>query len=258
MSNNREKSNSIYKLIKIIEKLRVKCPWDREQTFDSLRSLTIEETFELSEAIILNNNEQIKNELGDILLHIIFYSTIASESNLFNINDVSESISKKLINRHPHVFANKKIKNTKDLKRNWEEVKLKEGSKSVLSGVPKGLPPIYKAMRIQDKVSSIGFDWNKLTDVKKKINEELLELEAEINDNNKDKIENEFGDLLFSLINYARFIKIDPSKSLEKTNLKFIKRFNFIEKHVSSKGMKIKDFSINQLDLLWEKSKISS
>tara|TARA_B100001057_G_scaffold90267_1_gene86467 strand:- start:4189 stop:4965 length:777 start_codon:yes stop_codon:yes gene_type:complete len=255
MSMKKKCIDSINNLIKLVEELRVKCPWDREQTFDTLRNLTIEETFELSEGIILNDNEQIKNELGDILLHIIFYSIIASENNFFNLYDVSESISKKLINRHPHVFDNKKINNSDDLKRNWEEIKLKEGNKSVLSGVPKGLPPIFKAIRIQDKVSSIGFDWTNLSDVKKKVNEELLELQTEINKNNKEKIEDEYGDLLFSLINYARFIKIDPSKSLEKTNIKFMNRFNFMEKNISSKGKKINDLSINELDLLWEKSK---
>ena len=255
MSIKKKYIDSIYNLIKLVEELRLKCPWDKEQTFDTLRNLTIEETYELSEAIILNDSEQIKNELGDILLHIIFYATIASENEFFNLYDVSESISNKLINRHPHVFENKKINNRDDLKRNWEEIKLKEGNKSVLSGVPNGLPPIFKAIRIQDKVSSIGFDWTNISDVKKKVNEELLELQIEINKNNKEKIENEFGDLLFSLINYARFIKIDPSKSLEKTNIKFMNRFNFIEKNISSKGKKINELSSNELDLLWKKSK---
>ena len=255
MSIKKKYIDSIYNLIKLVEELRLKCPWDKEQTFDTLRNLTIEETFELSEAIILNDSEQIKNELGDILLHIIFYATIASENEFFNLYDVSESISNKLINRHPHVFDNKKINNSDDIKKNWEEIKLKEGNKSVLSGVPNGLPPIFKAIRIQDKVSSIGFDWTNISDVKKKVNEELLELQIEINKNNKEKIENEFGDLLFSLINYARFIKIDPSKSLEKTNIKFMNRFNFIEKNISSKGKKINELSSNELDLLWKKSK---
>tara|TARA_B110000116_G_scaffold266593_2_gene277568 strand:- start:1614 stop:2384 length:771 start_codon:yes stop_codon:yes gene_type:complete len=255
MNSRTQQLNSLNKLLDIIDELREKCPWDKKQTFNSLRHLTIEETFELSEAIIENSESDIRNELGDLLLHVFFYAKIASENNSFDIGDVANSISKKLINRHPHVYGGLSFLNEEQVKRNWEEIKLKEGNKSVLSGLPKSLPPIIKAQRIQDKVSGVGFDWENLNQVRKKIDEELLELDVEIIDKNIEKIEEVFGDLLFSMINYARFLKIDPSMSLEKTNIKFINRFKFIEDKLNLMGKKINEMSVNEIELFWQESK---
>jgi len=255
MNSRTQQLNSLNKLLDIMDELREKCPWDKKQTFNSLRHLTIEETFELSEAIIENSESDIRNELGDLLLHVFFYAKIASENNSFDIGDVANSISKKLINRHPHVYGGLSFLNEEQVKRNWEEIKLKEGNKSVLSGLPKSLPPIIKAQRIQDKVSGVGFDWENLNQVRKKIDEELLELDVEIIDKNIEKIEEVFGDLLFSMINYARFLKIDPSMSLEKTNIKFINRFKFIEDKLNLMGKKINEMSVNEIELFWQESK---
>ena len=228
--NTEKKLGSISKLLKIMDILRKECPWDQKQTFESLRPLTLEETYELVDAIDNKNIHEIKHELGDLLLHVIFYSKIASESNYFDISDVADSITKKLIFRHPHVFDNRSSIDEKQVKNNWEKLKLKEGNKSILSGVPKSLPSILKAIRIQKKVSNVGFEWEEINDVKHKIYEEIEELNEEIKRGAREKIQDEFGDVLFSLINYARFLDIDPDYCLEKSNKKFIKRFKLLEK----------------------------
>lgn len=221
---------SLNRLLIIMDELREKCPWDRKQTFDSLKPLTIEETYELVDAISENNIEEIKNELGDLLLHIVFYSKIASESNKFDFADVANSISEKLIYRHPHVYEDKLELDENQVKLNWEKLKLKDGKKSVLEGVPKTLPPILKSMRIQQKASNVGFNWSNKIESKEKVNEELNELDDEISSGNLEKINNEFGDVLFSLINYGKHIGVNPDSSLEKANKRFIKRFKFVEK----------------------------
>ena len=221
---------SLNRLLIIMDELREKCPWDRKQTFDSLKPLTIEETYELVDAISENNIEEIKNELGDLLLHIVFYSKIASESNKFDFADVANSISEKLIYRHPHVYEDKLELDENQVKLNWEKLKLKDGKKSVLEGVPKTLPPILKSMRIQQKASNVGFNWSNKIESKEKVNEELNELDDEISSGNLEKINNEFGDVLFSLINYGKHIGVNPDSSLEKANKRFINRFKYVEK----------------------------
>ena len=246
---------SIGRLLEIMDDLREKCPWDKKQTFESLKPLTIEETFELADAISENNIEEIKNELGDLLLHIIFYSRIASESNKFDISDVADSISEKLIYRHPHVYNKTKKINEKEVKLNWEMLKLKDGRKSVLEGVPKSLPSILKSMRIQQKASNVGFDWNDQRKVKNKILEELKELSDELEIGDYKKIEDEFGDLIFSVINFGRYIGINPDSALEKTNNKFIKRFMFIENKMKSESKSFQNSSLDELNKYWELSK---
>ena len=221
------------RLLHIMDDLRLKCPWDKKQTMESLRHLTIEEVYELGDAILDNDLEEVKKELGDVLLHIVFYAKIGSETNSFDIADVCDSISDKLIDRHPHIYGDVEVSNEEDVKRNWEQLKLKEGKKSVLEGVPQSLPAMVKANRIQDKVSGVGFDWEASHQVFDKLKEELAELELEINQGNKDNIENELGDVFFSLINYARFLKVNPENALERTNKKFIKRFPLIIKNIS-------------------------
>jgi XTP/dITP diphosphohydrolase len=234
-----------------MDKLRIECPWDKEQTMNSLRHLTIEETYELSDAIISGDFNEIKNELGDLLLHIVFYSKIASETNLFNFNDVINSICDKLILRHPHIYDKLNVNNINDVKKNWELIKLKNGSKGVLSGVSSRLPSLIKAMRIQEKVSGVGFKWDKPSDYLNKLVEEINEFEVESNKSDSQKMENEFGDILFSLISYANFKNINCDKALEITNNKFIDRFNYIEKNNSD----LYKMSQNELLKHWEKSK---
>lgn len=255
--NYKDTLESFTKLLKIMDELRDKCPWDREQTFHSLRNLTIEETYELSQALVDLDYQDIKKELGDILLHIVFYSKIASQENKFDIKDVIDSLNEKLIRRHPHIYSDAKAEDSNMVKENWEDIKLKEGPKSVLSGVPDGLPALIKAYRIQEKVQGVGFDWKKPEHAWAKVEEEKQELEVEINSKEKDidKISQEFGDLLFSLVNYSRFIGVDPELALEKTNKKFIKRFKFIEKEVNEKGKNIRKMSLEDLDLIWNKAK---
>ena len=243
---------SIGQLLSIMDRLRDDCPWDKKQTFESLSSLTVEETYELIDAISEDNNEEIKNELGDLLLHIIFYSKIASETNLFDISDVANSISNKLINRHPHIFKNKKEISENEVKRNWEKLKLSEGRKSVLSGVPNSLPPLLKAIRIQKKVSNIGFDWKKSKHVKKKVYEEIDEFFLEIESNNIDKAKEEFGDLLFSLVNYSRHKGIDSNESLKKSTNKFISRYKKLEKIIENKKTTIDKLDENDVNSIWE------
>ena len=246
---------SIGRLLEIMDDLREKCPWDNKQTFESLKSLTIEETYELVDAISEKNIEEIKNELGDLLLHIIFYSRIASESNKFDISDVADCISEKLIYRHPHVYNKTKKINEKEVKLNWEKLKLKDGRESVLEGVPKTLPSILKSMRIQQKASNVGFDWKDQRKVKNKILEELKELSDELEIGDYKKIEDEFGDLIFSVINFGRYIGINPDSALEKTNKKFIKRFMILENKMKSESKSFENSSLDELNKYWKLSK---
>jgi XTP/dITP diphosphohydrolase len=244
------------RLLNIMDELRDKCPWDQKQTMESLTHLTIEETYELVDSILDKDMSEVKGELGDLLLHIVFYSKIASETNDFDINDVINSICDKLIQRHPHVYGNEIIKNEEDVKRNWEKIKLKSGKKSVLQGVPKSLPAMVKATRIQEKVKGVGFDWDNKEQVFEKVKEEFSELHLEIKrTDNQEKIEKEFGDVLFSMINYARFIGIDPETALERTNKKFISRFNYLEQEVKKNKLDLMKMTLEEMDLIWDKSK---
>jgi XTP/dITP diphosphohydrolase len=246
---------SLNRLLIIMDELREKCPWDRKQTFDSLKPLTIEETYELVDAISENNIEEIKNELGDLLLHIVFYSKIASESNKFDFTDVANSISEKLIYRHPHVYEDKLELDENQVKLNWEKLKLKDGKKSVLEGVPKTLPPILKSMRIQQKASNVGFNWSNKIESKEKVNEELNELDDEISSGNLEKINNEFGDVLFSLINYGKHIGVNPDSSLEKANKRFINRFKYVEKKMKLENKTFENLSKIELNKYWDLAK---
>jgi XTP/dITP diphosphohydrolase len=253
--NKKTQLDSISRLLDVMDELREKCPWDQKQTFESLKSLTIEETFELADAISDNNINEVKNELGDLLLHIIFYSKIASETNLFDISDVAKSITSKLIFRHPHVYGDLSGIDENQVKSNWEKLKLKEGKKSVLEGVPKALPSFIKSMRIQEKVSNLGFDWSKRKDVKNKILEELNELELELESGNSENVESELGNLIFSVINYARFIGVNADNALEKTNKKFIKRFMNVESQLKKDEKNFSDITEKEMIGYWEKSK---
>ena len=252
-----ERTASFLNLIKIMDELREKCPWDKKQTIESIRHLTIEETFELSDAILKNDLNEIKKELGDLLLHIVFYSKIASETNDFNIKDVIDGLCEKLIFRHPHVYGDVKAETEEQVKQNWEQLKQKEkdGNKSVLSGVPNSLPALLKAYRIQEKARAVGFDWEKPEQVYEKVKEELAEFETEIKYGNQQNAEKEFGDVLFSLINYARFLNINPEDALEQTNKKFIKRFNYMENKVKTQGKQISDCKLEELDIYWNEAK---
>ncbi|MDA9348846.1 MAG: nucleoside triphosphate pyrophosphohydrolase [Polaribacter sp.] len=255
MNSRKEQLAAFNRLLDIMDELREKCPWDKKQTLESLRHLTIEETYELADAILDNDLQEIKKELGDVLLHIVFYAKIGSEKKAFDIGDVANSISDKLISRHPHIYGDVKVKNEEDVKRNWEQLKLKEGKKSVLEGVPKSLPAVVKASRIQEKVAGVGFDWEKPEQVWEKVQEELEELNEEIKKGNKENTEKEFGDVLFSMINYARFIDVNPENALEKTNKKFINRFQFLEKIAKKEGKNISEMTFAEMDVYWEKSK---
>jgi XTP/dITP diphosphohydrolase len=243
------------RLLDIMDELREKCPWDRKQTFETLRHLTIEETYELGDAILDNDLVEIKKELGDLLLHIVFYSKIGSEKNAFDIADVAHHISDKLVYRHPHIYGDTDVKNADQVEKNWEAIKLKEGKKSVLQGVPKSLPALVKAYRIQDKVAGVGFDWKNTADVLDKVKEELEELQSEVDTADSDKMEAELGDVMFSLINYARFLKVNPENALERTNKKFIKRFNYIEKKAEQLGKKINELTLEEMESFWQKAK---
>ena len=246
--------DSFKKLVKIIDRLRLECPWDRRQTFESLRNLTIEETYELADAILEKNWDDVKNELGDLLLHIVFYAKMGSEKKLFDINDIINHVSEKLVDRHPHVFGDKKVLTSEEVEKSWESIKL-TNSKGVLKGVPKKLPALIKAYRIQQKVSGIGFDWKNKSGIIDKIDEELTELKEEIIKKDKNLTELEFGDFLFSVVNYARFLDIDPEIALEKSNKKFTKRFEKIEHEVKKKGLSLGEVNITDLNLLWENAK---
>ena len=255
MNSRAQQLASIDRLLTIMDELRLKCPWDKKQTLQSLRHLTIEETYELGDAILDNDLVEVKKELGDLLLHIVFYAKIGSETNDFDIADVADSISEKLISRHPHIYGDVEVKDEEEVKRNWEQLKLKEGKSSVLEGVPKSLPALVKASRIQDKVAGVGFDWEHPEQVWEKVQEELTELNTEIKKGNTDAIEAEFGDVLFSMINYARFINVNPENALERTNKKFIKRFQFLEKAAKKEGKELSDMTLTEMDVHWENSK---
>lgn len=247
------------RLLEVLYTLRVECPWDKKQTMESLRHLTIEEMYELADAILENDMPEIKKELGDILMHLVFYARIAEEEEQFDIVDVLNAICDKLISRHPHIYSDTVVENEDDVKQNWESLKLKEGNKSVLSGVPKSLPALVKAYRIQDKVRGVGFDWEDKKEVWAKVEEELAEFKAEFDINqeaiNKERAESEFGDLLFSLINYARHIGINPENALEKTNKKFIFRFSYLEEKAKEHGRELRDMTLEEMDVYWNEAK---
>jgi XTP/dITP diphosphohydrolase len=248
------------RLLTIMDDLRTNCPWDKKQTLESLRHLTIEETYELSDSILSGDMTEIKKELGDLMLHLVFYSRIASETNDFTITDVLNGICDKLINRHPHIYGDVDVKDENDVKRNWEQIKLKEGNKSVLGGVPASLPALVKASRIQEKARGVGFDWEEKSQVWEKVEEEMQEFRNEFNAEDEssidyEKAEGEFGDLLFSLINYARFININPEDALEKTNRKFIKRFQYLESKAKENGRQLHDMTLAEMDVFWNEAK---
>lgn len=243
------------RLLHIMDDLREKCPWDKKQTIQTLRKLTIEETYELSDAIIQEDWKSIKEELGDLFLHLVFYSKIGKEQNQFDVDDVLNAISEKLIFRHPHIYGDVKVENEEDVKRNWEQLKLKEGKKSVLEGVPNSLPAINKAQRIQDKVRAVGFDWDDKEQVMEKVMEEINELKEAVEQKDEDGIELEFGDVLFALINYSRFIEVDTEKALERTNQKFMKRFRWMENYAKEKELNMHEMNLQQLDEIWNLAK---
>ena len=256
-----EKLKSFDRLLTIMDELRLNCPWDKKQTLESIRHLTIEETYELSDAILNGDMEEIKKEIGDLMLHLVFYAKIASEKNAFDITDALNAIAEKLIHRHPHIYGGVEAADEQAVKENWEKIKLKEkGNQSVLGGVPKTLPALVKAIRIQDKARGVGFDWEKKTQVWEKVEEEMQEFKNEFNTADdrpidKEKAMTEFGDLLFSLVNYARFIDIDPEEALERTNLKFIKRFQYLEKAAAKDGKDLTQMSLAEMDTYWEQAK---
>jgi XTP/dITP diphosphohydrolase len=245
------------RLLEIMDELREKCPWDKKQTIETLRTLTIEETYELADAIIKNDLNELKKELGDLLLHIVFYAKIGSEKNEFDITDVINGINEKLVNRHPHIFGDVKVKDHREVEENWEQIKLKEKGRnnSVLSGVPDSLPALVKANRVQQKVRGVGFDWEEREQIWDKVKEEIAELQHEVESEDQEKIESEFGDVFFSLINAARLYDIDPETALERTNKKFIKRFNFLEEQTLKKGISLNDMSLDEMNVIWEAAK---
>ncbi|WP_392420255.1 nucleoside triphosphate pyrophosphohydrolase [Capnocytophaga canis] len=256
MKKNRlQQLQAFERLLDIMDDLREKCPWDKKQTLQSLRHLTIEETYELGDAILDNDLNEIKKELGDLLLHIVFYAKMGSETNDFDIADVANTVCDKLIERHPHIYGNVKVENEDDVKRNWEKIKLKEGKKSVLEGVPKSLPALVKATRIQDKVAGVGFDWDSIDGVFDKIKEEINELHHEVTHKNKENIEKELGDVFFSLINYSRFLKVNPEDALEKTNKKFIKRFQYLENKAQEQHKSLKNMTLTEMEAFWQEAK---
>jgi XTP/dITP diphosphohydrolase len=263
MHSLEEKKEAFARLVKIMDELREKCPWDKKQTIESLRHLTIEETYELCDAILDKDMQKIKKELGDLLLHLVFYARIASETNDFDMLDVINSLCEKLIVRHPHIYGDVKVKNEHEVKENWEKIKLRdkdsqteEGYRSVLNGVPLSLPSVVKAWRIQEKVRAVGFDWEKPEQVWGKVEEELGELKKEVdNKSEKERVEDEFGDVMFALINYARFIGVNPEDALEKTNRKFIKRFQYLEREASKEGKNLSDMTLAEMDVYWNKAK---
>ncbi|MFY8188748.1 MAG: nucleoside triphosphate pyrophosphohydrolase [Flavobacterium sp.] len=255
MNNRAQQLEAFGRLLNIMDDLREKCPWDRKQTNETLRHLTIEETYELADAILNNDPTEIKKELGDVLLHIVFYAKIGSETNSFDIADVANSICDKLIDRHPHIYGDVVVANEEEVKQNWEKLKLKEGKKSVLEGVPKGLPALVKASRIQEKARGVGFDWEDPHQVWDKVQEEMAEFQAEVNLGNQEAMEAEFGDLLFSMINYARFLKINPENALERTNKKFIHRFQYLESKAAELGKSLADMTLAEMDVFWNEAK---
>ena len=255
MNSREDQLKAFDRLLTIMDELREQCPWDRKQTMESLRHLTIEETYELGDAILDKDIDEVRKELGDLLLHLVFYAKIGSETNDFDIADVANGICEKLISRHPHIYGDVQVENEEDVKKNWENLKLKEGKKSVLEGVPRSLPALVKASRIQDKVAGVGFDWEEPQQVFEKLQEELGELQEEIDKADKDKMEAEFGDVMFSMINYARFLKINPENALERTNKKFISRFKYLEEKAAENNKALKDMSLAEMDVYWNEAK---
>ena len=251
----KEKGVAFIRLVEIMGRLRIECPWDKKQTMDSLRYLTIEEMYELSDSILDKDMDEIKKELGDLLLHIIFYSRIASEGDYFDITDVINAISDKLIHRHPHIYGDVKVKDEKQVKENWEKLKLKEGKTSVLEGVPNSLPSVIKAFRIQEKVRGIGFDWENKEQVWEKVKEEIEELKIEEKNNQHDRIEEEFGDVLFALVNYSRFINVNPEDALERTNKRFISRFKIMEEKIKKEGKDLSEMTFEEMNTYWDWAK---
>lgn len=252
-----EKIEALGKVMDTLDILRVKCPWDRKQTFESLRSNTVEEVYELCDALIKSDNANIRKELGDVLLHILFYAKIGEEKDMFDICDVANALNDKLIFRHPHVFGEVNVENAHDVEQNWEQIKLKEkdGNRSVLAGVPSALPALVKSYRIQEKAANVGFDWEEKAQVWDKVSEELSEFQAELDGGDKSDMESEFGDLMFSLINVARLYDINPDNALERTNLKFIRRFSYIESKAKEMGRSLKDLKLAEMDDLWNEAK---
>ena len=255
MNSRKDQLKALDRLLTIMDELREQCPWDRKQTMQTLRHLTIEETYELGDAILDDDLQEVKKELGDLLLHIVFYSRIGSETKDFDIADVANEICEKLIHRHPHIYGDTKVDNEEDVKKNWESLKLKEGKKSVLEGVPTSLPALVKASRIQEKVAGVGFDWEEPQQVFEKLKEELEELQHEVDSENREAMEAEFGDVLFSMINYARFLKINPENALERTNKKFIKRFQYLEAKAREQNKTLREMTLAEMDVFWEEAK---
>ena len=255
MTNRTDQLKAFDRLLTIMDELRDKCPWDQKQTMETLRTLTIEETYELGDAILDQDLKEVKNELGDLLLHIVFYAKIGSETKDFDISDVINSLCEKLIHRHPHIYGDVVVEDEMEVKQNWENLKLKEGKASVLQGVPKSLPALVKASRIQEKVAGVGFDWEHSDQVWEKVEEEIGELKSEITSKNQEAIEAEFGDVLFSLINYARFLKINPENALERTNKKFIKRFQYLESKAKTLQKSLSEMTLSEMDVYWEEAK---
>jgi XTP/dITP diphosphohydrolase len=255
MNTRKNQLKAFDRLLTIMDELREQCPWDKKQTMQTLRHLTIEETYELGDAVLDKDLEEVKKELGDLLLHIVFYAKIGSETKDFDIADVANSICDKLIYRHPHIYGDVVVANEEEVKQNWEKLKLKEGKSSVLEGVPKSLPALVKASRIQEKVAGVGFDWEAPNQVWEKVEEELNEFKAEVANANQDRMESEFGDVLFSMINYARFLKINPENALERTNKKFTKRFQYLEQKAKEQGKSLSEMTLNEMDIFWEEAK---
>jgi XTP/dITP diphosphohydrolase len=256
MNTRKDQLASFDRLLTIMDELRAQCPWDKKQTMQSLRHLTIEETYELGDAILEEDLQEVKKELGDLLLHIVFYAKIGSETKDFDMADVINGICDKLIHRHPHIYGDIEVADEEEVKKNWENIKLKEGKKSVLEGVPASLPALVKANRIQDKVAGVGFDWEKPEQVFEKLQEELGELQDEINKGDGERIEAEFGDVLFSMVNYARFLEINPENALERTNKKFIKRFQYLESKAKQSGKSLKEMTLEEMDVHWNEAKL--
>ena len=250
-----EKLKAFERILKIMNELREKCPWDMKQTIETLRPLTIEETYELSDAIIKRDMSLLKEELGDLLLHIVFYVKIGEEQGAFDMGTVINDLCEKLIRRHPHIYGDVKVDNEEQVKQNWEKLKMKEGRKSVMGGVPESLPALIKAWRIQDKAKQVGFEWDNIEDVWKKVEEETAELHEVIKEGNADRIEDEFGDLMFALVNYSRFLNVDPETALERTNQKFLKRFRYIEEVASKQGKALTDMTLGEMDAIWTEAK---
>jgi XTP/dITP diphosphohydrolase len=255
MNSRQDQLKAFDRLLTIMNELREQCPWDKKQTLESLRHLTIEETYELGDAILDQDLEEIKKELGDLLLHIVFYARIGSEKKAFDIADVANEICDKLIRRHPHIYGDTQVDNAEEVKQNWEAIKLKEGKKSVLEGVPRSLPALVKAGRIQEKVAGAGFDWEQPEQVYEKLEEELGELQSEVLHGKQEKIESEFGDVLFSMVNYARFLNVNPENALERTNKKFSKRFQYLEAKAKEAGKDLQSMSLSEMDTYWEEAK---